>query len=60
MTWLWISLGGCIYFAVCSWTHAALKSRAPKSVWDFVKMMTLPLVVFNLIKDIRYYRKKVT
>lgn len=57
MTLLLTSLGVFAYLTTCCFIHASLKSRRPKGVLDFLKMVTLPIVVFNLIKDKGYYKE---
>jgi len=54
---LLILLGLLVNLVICALIHASLKSRKPKGVLDFLKMITLPLIVFNLIRDKGYYKE---
>lgn len=44
-------------FCVCMFIHIRMKNRVPKNVWDFIQMVTLPLVLFNIIRDGDYYKE---
>lgn len=56
--WILLILLTClISFSVCIFIHIGMKNRVPKNVWDFIQMITLPLVLFNIIRDGDYYKE---